>query len=481
MAQEIDVVHAALRADLALFIQRVFAELAPSETFQPNWHIEAMAYHLSQAWKGEIRRLLMNLPPRHMKSIAASVAFVAWLLGHDPSLKIICGSYGADLAVKLSNDTRRVMQSPWYRRCFPRTVISAEKNTESFFMTEQQGYRVATSVGGPLRGLGADYLIIDDPDKAGDANAIAALQHTREWFQGTALTRLNSPKEGRIIVAQQRVHEADLSGHVLESGGWTHLNLPAIAERSEEILVGPGKTHVRRAGDVLHPERMPQSVLDQIRSDIGSLAFATQYQQRPGPPGGEIVNLDWFERYHKLPALGVDCMIVQSWDTAHTMKPHSSYSVCTTWLYYNYCLYLIHVLREKTEFVRLQYLIPEHADRFGANMVVIEGTGPALGLVKTLYTRYPFKYCWTTPQLDKASRLQAVSQHIEAGRVYLPEEAPWLPDFLQELRNFPNGRYSDQVDTLSQVLEWMLKTRAGAPPGMFPRYEQRRARRQPPA
>ncbi len=452
-----DIVNAVLRTDLSFFIQRVFAEVSPGETYQPNWHIDAMSHALTQVADGKTQRLIINIPPRHMKSISASVALVAYILGHDPSAKIICASYSSDLALKLHNDTRWVMTSMWYRALFAGTVLI--KDTQDTLTTSEQGNRWATSVGGALTGLGANYLIIDDPNKADDAGSETKLASAIQWYQTVAATRLNNPNTDRIIIVQQRIHEEDISGALLEAGGWTHLNLPAIAEQPEEIAIGNGKTHRRESGDVLHPERMSRARLDQMRSEMGSLAFATQYQQIPGPAGGSIIQEAWFEWYEQLPDYeGDDYLIVQSWDTAHTAKPNSCFSVCTTYLYFKYYFYLIDVWREKTEFTRLAYVIPKLAKRFNAHMVIIEYTGAAQGLAQMLRREDPERYHWFTPKHDKATRLEMVSPYVEAGRVVLPEFAHWLPGFLKELNYFPNGKYSDQVDRFQPSSDVVQKT-----------------------
>jgi predicted phage terminase large subunit-like protein len=476
-----DIVHAALRTDLSLFIQRVFAEVSPGETYLPNWHIDAMAHALTQVADGKTQRLIINIPPRHMKSIAASVALGAYILGHDPSDKIICASYSSDLALKLHNDTRRVMTSVWYRALFPGTVLI--KDTQDTLTTSEQGGRWATSVGGALTGLGANYLIIDDPNKADDASSETKLASAILWFQNVAATRLNNPSTDCIIIVQQRIHEDDISGALLAAGGWTHLNLPAIAEQPEEIAIGNGKTHFRKSGDVLHPERMSRPLLDQMRSEMGSLAFATQYQQMPGPAGGSIIQEAWFEWYEELPDFEQDDhLIVQSWDTAHTAKPNSCFSVCTTYLCFNYHFYLIDVWREKTEFTRLAYVIPALAEEFNAHMVIIENSGAAQGLIQMLKEQEPELYrWWYTPKHDKKTRLEMVSPLVESGRIVLPRVAPWLPVFLKEMNYFPNGKYSDQVDSFSQALMWLRnQTRQDPPPpGMFVSYELRAARESP--
>ena len=207
--------------------------MAPGQQFHINWHIYAMAWHLQQCANGNIKRLLITLPPRHLKSISASVAFPAWVLGHDPTKRIICASYSAELANKHARDCRGVMDAPWYRQAFDKTGLSRDKNAEMDFMTTRGGYRYSTSVGGTLTGRGGNMLIIDDPIKAEDAMSDARRSAVNDWFGSTAYSRLDSKRNDVIILIMQRLHLDDLAGYVMQSEPWVHLNLPAIAEVEE--------------------------------------------------------------------------------------------------------------------------------------------------------------------------------------------------------------------------------------------------------
>lgn len=465
-----DLYNAALRSDLSAFIRRAFATVSPGEPYLHNWHIDAIAHYLMGILTGAIMRLIITMPPRHMKSISGSVAFPAFVLGHDPAARIICVSYAEELAHKHSLDTRLVMDSPWYRRAYPGTVLSASKNTQSEFATTKQGFRMATSVGGPLTGRGGRLLIIDDPHKADDGYSEAKRQQVINWYRRTATTRLDDPKTGAIIVIQQRLHEQDLAGVLLETGGWTHLNLPAIAETTQAIPTGPDEVHVRQRGDILHPERMPLEQLEQNRAEMGELAFAGQFQQRPAPEGGGIVKLEWFRRYKGELEERVGDRIIQSWDLAWTASDLANYSVCTTWLYRNYRLYLLDVLRRRLEMPDLGALIPRHADAWGAEQIILERSGIGIGLLQQYYRELDpaqQRYKHHAPKGDKATRLHQVGRYIADGRVYLPEEAPWLDAFVRELQAFPNGKYDDQVDSLSQVLLWLWHRAPPPPSGMF--------------
>jgi hypothetical protein len=209
--------QALLRQDFYTFIERSFQELNPQTQFLPNWHIEVIASELEACRRGDTTRLITNVPPRSLKSFCASVAFPAWLLGHNPSAQIICASYSQDLANKHSLDCRSLMASPWYRSLFP-TRLSRERQAVDEFQTTQKGFRVATSVGGTLTGRGGDFMILDDPLKPDEALSETQRKAVNEWYDHTLFSRLNDKRTGRIIIIMQRLHEDDLVGHVLGQG-----------------------------------------------------------------------------------------------------------------------------------------------------------------------------------------------------------------------------------------------------------------------
>src|SRR5712671_1084986 len=292
---------AILRSEFWFFAQRCFAELNPQAAFATNWHLEVIAAALTAVREGRIRRLIINLPPRHLKSLLASIAFPAWCLGLDPSAQILCVSYAQDLADKLARDCRSIMMSPWYRKIFP-TRLAPHRHAVQEFITTRQGYRLATSTGGVLTGRGADLILIDDPSKPEEALSEARRNATNEWFLNTLYSRLNDKCHGAIVIIMQRLHEDDLVGHVLEQEAWEVLSFPAIAEADEvhriETIWGP-RHFTRRHGEALHPAREPLATLDRIRRTIGEYNFAGQYQQSPAPLGGGLVKAEWFKRYDK--------------------------------------------------------------------------------------------------------------------------------------------------------------------------------------
>src|SRR5712671_3917251 len=272
MTADPKLVAAILRSDLYSFIRVTFPIVSPNDLFAAHWHIEAIAYHLMLVLQGDLKRLIITLPPRSLKSIAASVAFPAFVLGHNPTQRIICVSYSESLARKHANDCRAVMRSDLYRRIFP-TRISPAKDTELEFATTLGGSRLATSVGGTLTGRGGNLIIIDDPMKPQDAYSEAERERTTQWYANTLLSRLDNKSKDKIVVVMQRLHVDDLVGHLLEQEEWTHLNLPAIAETEESIELSYYRTNLRQPGDLLHPEREPRSVLDAAKRAMGSMDF----------------------------------------------------------------------------------------------------------------------------------------------------------------------------------------------------------------
>src|ERR1700732_1420338 len=218
-----------LRQDFVSFAARCFQDLNPQAELAMNWHLEVIAAKLTAVREGKIRRLIINLPPRHLKSLMASIAFPAWCLGHDPSSQILCVSYAQDLADKLARDCRTTMRSPWYQRIFS-TRLAPHRQAVQEFITTRQGYRLATSTGGVLTGRGADIILIDDPLKPEEALSEAQRQTANDWYDHTLYSRLNDKRHGVIVIIMKRLHEDDLVGHVLSLGPWQVMSFPAVAE-----------------------------------------------------------------------------------------------------------------------------------------------------------------------------------------------------------------------------------------------------------
>lgn len=461
------ILHAILREDFSAFVHKVFNTADQQAAYNHNWHIDAIVWELMRCSNDENDRLIVTVPPRSLKSICISVAYVAWMIGHDPSLQFICVSYSDKLAADLSRQFKLVMESTWYRELFPGVI--ATKFNETEFRTTKGGSRLATSIGGTLTGRGADIIIIDDPLKAEDGLSETARNRVIDWYATTLVSRLNDKTTGKIILVMQRLHEEDLAGYLLEKGGWDHLNLPAIAQKDEVIQIGEDQYHFRQESDILHPSREPLEVLGQIKSDIGSLLFSAQYLQSPVPTEGNLIKKDWFNQYEEEPSFQTGDRIIQSWDLASTTNDTSDYSVCTTWLVRKDKYYLIDVMRDKFEYPELKRKIVFLANKFNAKTILLEQIGVGQHLMQQFKSEpepgMP-RPIGIKPDNDKLTRMSAQTSRIEAGQVYLPFEAPWLSTFMHELLAFPAGRNDDQVDSVSQFLFWIGKRPTTAVPGL---------------
>ena len=447
--------HHVLRTDLYSFIQASYPLIAGGGELLLNWHIEAITYALMRVVRGEITRLIITVPPRHLKSICSSVALPAFILGHDPTRRIICVSYSEALARKHANDCRALMRSNLYRCIFPGTQISAEKDTELEFMTTERGSRLATSVGGTLTGRGGNLVIIDDPLKPQDAYSEASREQLNQWYGNTLLSRLDSKAHDPMIAVMQRLHPDDLVGRLLEQESWTVLNLPAIAEYEQVIPLGHGRIMRRRPGNILHPEREPREVLTEIRAAMGSLDFAGQYQQEPVPPTGAMVNWSWFRHYNSPPEHLAGDRIILSWDTAQSVNELADYSVCVVLKIRGETAYVLDVLRERLDYPALRRKVLTVYSQWrqtGLNCsMVIENKGSGMSLLQELKRQHIYAVPMN-PSGDKVMRMHGQTARIEAGSVLLPARAPWLEEFRREMLAFPHGRYDDQVDALAQGL-----------------------------
>jgi predicted phage terminase large subunit-like protein len=445
--------QALLRNDFRFFVQKVFTTLTPGQTFIGSWHLDAIADRLERIRRGRIKRLIINMPPRSLKSIMASVAFPAFTMGLDPTRRIICVSYSGDLAKKHSNDFRAVLDSRWYRSTFPGTRVGPFKNNETEIELTARGFRMATSVSGTLTGRGGDIIIIDDPLKPDDAFSDTKRNGANQWFTNTLLSRLDDKRTGAIVVVMQRVHMDDMTGFLIEqSDEWEILNLPAIADQDCIVPCWEGKPHFRKSGDVLSPEREPLQVLEALKTMIGSDAFSAQYQQMPVPPGGAMIKRHWIVRYSNLPPVSERIMVVQSWDTANKGGPQNDWSVCTTWvLAQGMRWYLVDVWRAHVDYPALKAAVEAQARSRKAQRVLVEDAGAGTMLVQELRSRIPGIIA-VKPEGDKVSRMAVASAKFEAGQVFLPERASWLADLESELFAFPGAKHDDQCDSISQAL-----------------------------
>ncbi len=447
-----DAIHLLLAANLMAYAERAFSELRPGVTFLYGLYLRAICHHLERVERGEIKRLLILLPPRHLKSHCASVCFPAWVLGRDSSKRIITMSYGASLAEEFSIASRKLMLADWNQAVFPALHIDPKKASATQLLTTKNGGRIATSVGGTLTGKGGDFLIIDDPSKAEDVASETQREKLWDWFAGTAMTRLDNPKTGAVVVVAQRLHVDDLPGRLIATGQWDVLELPAIETMDRKIALPNGRVWNRPKGTILLPDHMGEEELDAIKREIGTAKFEAQYQQRPIPSEGNIVKPEWFAT---IPA-GLRPQdyeaIVQSWDVAAVPGESNDFSVCTTWGLIGNHIDLLDVHRSKQDPPQILDVARKLRQSWKANLLVVETQGVGRSIYSHLHQDDHRGVRGLTPKVNKVERMSSETYTLEKGEGRLPQDAPWKEVFLAEIAAFPNGKYDDQVDSMSQAL-----------------------------
>jgi len=318
------------------------------------------------------------------------------------------------------------------------------------FETYAGGGRLSTSVGGVLTGRGGDWIIIDDPMKADDALSEVMRESTKEWFSNTLRQRADDDRT-RYIVVMQRLHEDDLAGHLLRTGDWEELRLPAIAICDELIPLTRGRFHHRREGHVLSPKRQSLAYLEKRRLEE-PYVFAAQYQQDPIGRIGAFVLPEWFGVYDDEPGVGT---MVQSYDTAIKTHVRADWSVGITARWYQGRFYILDVWRKRVEFGDLLRQVRTSSAHYRVDRLLIEDAASGQQLIQQLFDEpmqgvpFPIR---VTPTGDKIVRFEAQASRIESGQVVLPRSAPWLSDFIAEVTRFPGGRHDDQADALAQML-----------------------------
>ena len=372
------VLQALLANNLTSFTEFAFGVVRPDVPFKPNWHFEAVTEKLSQVACGDVRRLIITLPPRTLKSLCASVALPAWFLGRHPWERVVVVSYSDFLARSHANDFRQLVNHPIYQASFP--AMRLERDTDREITTTKRGKRIATSLEGTLTGLGGNLIIIDDPLKLGDAMSESVRARVIEWYRSTLLSRGDDKTAMRIVVVMQRVHQDDLAGYLQEQGGFEVLNLPAIAQRDETYELGDGRLYTRRKGELLHPEHEPADALIELKRAMGPIAFSAQYQQSPMPPGGRIIKRKWLTPYDDVQSQSGD-RIIMSWDIALSETESGDYSACVVLLRRGEVFYILEVVRGRFPFDTLKQKVMEVKGRYASSTLLIEDSPISRGLI----------------------------------------------------------------------------------------------------
>jgi predicted phage terminase large subunit-like protein len=457
------------------FVRQAWHVIEPATVFVAGFHIEAICEHLEAISLGQIRNLLINVPPRHMKSLLVCVFWPAWEWTRWPERRFLFSSYAANVSVRDSVKCRRLIESPWYQKRWGHVFsLRGDQNAKVRFENSCSGLRLSTSVGGTVTGEGGDRIVCDDPHKVDEAESDSIRETAIDWWDVAMSTRLNDPKTSAKVVVMQRCHQRDLSGHLLEQGGWEHLCLPAEYE-DRKLVTSIGFADPRNeAGELLWPARFGEKEIADLKVSLGSYGAAGQLQQRPSPAGGGLIKPHWFQFWQPPDANLPPVMVrwpdgsqraviarviatvqerVQSWDCSFKGLETSDYVVGQVWGRTGSSFLLLDQVRGKMDFPTTVKTIREQSRLWPSSAVLIEDKANGSAVIQMLAHEIPGMIP-VNPEGGKVTRAQGISPLIEAGNVYLPHPSymPWVADFLEECSSFPNGAHDDQVDAMTQML-----------------------------
>jgi phage terminase large subunit-like protein len=464
------------RNDFHFYIQKAWKIVEPGKNFVDNWHIGLICETLEAVTRGEVQNLIINIPPRHMKSLLVSVFWPTWMWTHSPEVRWLTGSYSELLATRDALKSRRIIQSAWYQQLFGDVFqLRSDQNMKNRYENDQTGYRLAFSLGGALTGEGGDIIVVDDPLKAQDADSEVMRERANEIYDGTVSTRGNDPKTTRRVIIMQRLHENDLTGHILEkmkeegANQYEHICLPTEYE-ANRFYSSIGLSDPREsAGSLLWPKRFGEKENSAAKVDLGARGYAGQHGQRPGPQGGNIYQVEWWRNgRNRYRYADVEKEVIArwlSWDTAFKDGADNDTSALTVWeLLADYHLILRQASWHRLQFPQLASAIEEEAWRWmydgKLRGIVIEDKASGISALQTIGQSAKAEICcllvaFQPGQTSKAGRARQASLWCERDCVWLPEpskDVPWLFDFEDQLYKFPAARVKDAVDSMGQAI-----------------------------
>jgi predicted phage terminase large subunit-like protein len=430
------------------FVRFAFRELTGKRLGNERY-LEYLCYEVERFARGEVRRLLVNLPPRHLKTITASVCGTAWILGHTPSTTILIVTNGEELTKEIARDIRTLMRTTWYRAIFPTRLAKGHQSIMNFGTTAGGGVRAAPIHGG-LTGFGADVIIIDDLHHIDDARDPEKMMEDIDIIDTVVTSRFNDPSEGRMMIIAHRIDLNDISGHALSQGGWHHVLLPLIAPRNELYDTNDGRW-LRRKGEFLRSGAWDAAKIDALRARTRVPDFETLYQQDPSH-GLRPISADYFSETTW--GKGKKVPLVMSIDPGQAGGPSNSFSVVQIWSQQGENHVLVDQWRDQGLFPEVlracQRLIRGH--RPSAILIEMTGQGPALASKIR-----PESWMRVVPVHPHVPKIERLAQHVDlicAGRIQLAIEGAAQAGFIEEFVRFPKG-HTDQIDATTQYLDYV--------------------------
>jgi len=445
------------------FSLEAFKALHNGQELTPNWHIKYLCDRLQLEAERIVnggernKHLLINVPPRTLKSELVNVFFSVYCWVLKDSIQFISSSYSGSLSITLSTQARRLIESDWFKDHFPSVNLSKDENTKSKYTNTGSGLRYATSTGGTVTGMGADIIVIDDPQNPQLARSDVERENANVFFNETLRSRLNNPDKGVFIVIMQRLHENDLTGMLLEKEpeNWEHICLPAeLSDRVKPIELKEFYTD-----GLLFPQRLSKKTLDSFKLGLGSYGYSGQYGQIPSPSEGGIFKGQWFNIIKELPKDARGNEIELKWDfyldTAYTDKQTNDPSAMLACSFWNNQLYIKEVRTVRMEMPELIKEVQKfaHENNYtNRSRIYIEPKASGKSIVQMLKRTTGLNVLEDKPPVEsKLSRANSVSAFVESGRVNLLD-GRYIDSFLNELKAFPNGSHDDTVDCLVMAI-----------------------------
>lgn len=438
--------------------------------FKDNWHLHAIFEHLQAVLDNKIKNLVINMPPRFMKSLSIAVTFptFAWL--DRPEMRFIYASYAKNLSVRDAVKSRRVIESPFYQDNYGDLYqMTTDQNVKERYENDRTGHRIATSVGGMGTGEGGDVIVVDDPHNILEAESDATRQETLNWWSETMSTRLNDPDTGHKIIVMQRVHEQDLSGDVLDKGGYEHLMIPMRFEEKRAFSTSIGFKDPRTEdGELAWPSRFSEKAVQELENALGPYAVAGQFQQTPTPRGGALFAP---EKIHIVDVLPADLVYVRGWDFAATEEKTGTNPAWTVGAKVGKrgsgvgsSFYIAHVTRGRFGPLDVEKALKQTAelDGKGVRISMPQDPGQAGKVQKAAYVSLLAGYTVVaTPESgSKVQRAEPVASQVDAGNVYMLR-ADWNQVVIDEMRKFPAGKFKDTVDAISRAMGELFEAPTG--------------------
>ena len=440
------------RSDFEAFVQKAFGYQHDGQKLGRHPYIDHLCYELAKVGGGETKRLVINLPPRHLKTFLAAICLTVWTLGHKPSAKIMIVTYSEALAKDIAYQIRNILRSNWYQKTFP-TRLAEDRLSVFDFGTTKGGSVYAVSADGSITGRGADLIIFDDPLDIKDAGNLEQIEKVNQRFDTLISSRLNNPKEGQLIIIAHRLHECDLSGHVLGQGGWHHIALPLIAPRKKTYELGHDRWE-RKKDELLRPDVFTSKDIDRLRANTVNPDFETFYQQSAEQGAQLRIKREHFPtvttRHFR------DGPVVLSVDAGQRRGPNSSFSVIQAWTPFGGGHILIDQWRDKCDYEELCLNFWRLIRRHRPAACLIEEAANGFALISDARRKKWLRIVPVEPGgRSKTRRLSPHITTIRSRRIHLPDTAMWREAFINEFVDFPSGPNDDQVDATTQYLDWI--------------------------